>query len=150
MIDIVTIRRQSNIPLVCCMENLITKRRLSMKKRVGWFTLGILLLTIILAGSAPAQNTKITVMNPRGIQPPIRLIPMPERGSIEGKTIYVVDTKYPNTRPFVNELYKILQEKYPKTNWVFRDKIGSYFDDDPKLWAEIKEKGHGMVMPIGH
>ena len=121
-----------------------------MQNRVGWFALGIFLLTTLMAGSAPAQDAKITVMNPRGIQPMIRLIPMAERGSIEGKTIYVVDTKYANTRPFVNELFKILQERYPKTNWVFKEKIGGYMQDDPTLWAEIKEKAHGMVMTIGH
>ena len=74
----------------------------------------------------------------------------PRLTTLDGKTIYVVDTKYPLTRPFVQEVYNVLKERYPKTNWVFRDKIGSYFDDDPKLWAEIKEKGHAMVMAIGH
>jgi hypothetical protein len=110
------------------------------------------LAAILLLGSISAADTaKITVLNPRGIQPPIRLIPMaPRLDTLEGKTIYVVDTKYPLTKPFVQEVYNVLKEKYPKTNWVFRDKIGSYFDDDPKLWAEIKEKGHGMVMAVGH
>ena len=50
----------------------------------------------------------------------------------------------------MKEIYNVLKEKYPKTNWVFRNKIGSYFQDDPELWAEIKEKGHGMIMAIGH
>lgn len=111
-----------------------------------------LLIGVFLAGSLWAADTaKVTVLNPRGIQPPIRLIPMaPRLDTLDGKTIYVVDTKYPLTTPFVQEVYNVLKEKYPKTNWVFRDKIGSYFDDDPKLWAEIKEKGHGMVMAIGH
>ena len=75
---------------------------------------------------------------------------MAKRGSIEGKTVYIVDTKYANTKPFVNELYKILKERYPKTNWVQRDKLGMYMTDDPKLWDEIKEKGQAMIMPIGH
>jgi hypothetical protein len=116
---------------------------------------GVLLcLTVVMAFSvnlAGAEENKITVLNPRGIQPPIRLIPLaPRLDTLDGKTIYVVDTKYPLTAPFVQEVYKILKEKYPKTTWVFRDKIGSYFDDDPKLWQEIKEKGHGMIMAIGH
>jgi hypothetical protein len=121
-----------------------------MKNRAGCIALCVFFLATLCAGLAPAQDAKITVMNPRGIEPPIRLIPMAERSSIDGKTIYVVDIKYPNTRPFVTELHKILQEKYPKTHWIYKEKIGSYFDDDPKLWAEIKEKGSGMVMAIGH
>ena len=123
-----------------------------MKNRINCSLIRIFCVTVLLSGSLWAADTaKITVLNPRGIQPPIRLIPMaPRLATLDGKTIYVVDTKYPLTRPFVQEVYNVLKEKYPKTNWVFRDKIGSYFDDDPKLWAEIKEKGNGMVMAIGH
>ena len=123
-----------------------------MKSRISCLLIGIFLATALLSASLwAAEMDKITVLNPRGIQPPIRLIPMaPRLDTLDGKTIYVVDTKYPLTKPFVQEVYNVLKEKYPKTNWVFRDKIGSYFDDDPKLWAEIKEKGQGMVMAIGH
>jgi hypothetical protein len=70
--------------------------------------------------------------------------------TLGGKTIYIVDTRYPRTREFVEELSKILKERYPKTNWALRDKFGGYIDDDPKLWAGIKEKRHGMIMVIGH
>ena len=123
-----------------------------MKNGASFLLMEILLVTALLSDSVWAADTaKVTVLNPRGIQPPIRLIPMaPRLDTLDGKTIYVVDTKYPLTAPFVQEVYNVLKERYPKTNWVFRDKIGSYFDDDPKLWAEIKEKGHGMVMAIGH
>jgi len=121
-----------------------------MNKQFGWFVLAVLLCTIQISGTSTAQDGKITVLNPRGIQPPIRLIPMPERGSIDGKTVYIVDTKYANTKPFINELHKILMERYPKTNWVLKEKRGMYMDDDPDLWAEIKEKAAGMVIAIGH
>jgi hypothetical protein len=123
-----------------------------MYKKANCLLMGIFLITAFLSVSLWAADTaKITVLNPRGIQPAIRLIPMaPRLDTLDGKTIYVVDTKYPLTKQFVQEVYNVLKEKYPKTNWVFKDKIGSYFDDDPKLWAEIKEKGHGMVMAIGH
>ena len=122
-----------------------------MRKRAGCFTLGALILTSLFAWSVAAQEAKITVMNPRGIQPQIRRIPMATRpATLDGKTIYIVDTRYPRTREFVEELFKLLKERYPKTNWVLRDKFGGYVDDDPKLWAEIKEKGHGMIMATGH
>jgi len=110
-----------------------------------------LLITALMAASALAQDVKITVMNPRGILPPISRIPMAARpATLDGKVIYIVDSRYPRTREYVEELFKVLKEKYPKTTWVLRDKFGGYVDDDPKLWAEIKEKGHGMIMTIGH
>jgi hypothetical protein len=114
------------------------------------YSLGVLLL-ILFTYSAPGQDAKITVLNPRGIQPRIQRIPMASRpASLDGKTIYIVDVRYPRTREFMEELFKILKERYPKTNWVLRDKFGGYVDDDPKLWAEIKEEGGGMIMGIGH
>jgi hypothetical protein len=98
-----------------------------------------------------ADGAKITVLNPRGIQPPIRQIPMATRpDTLDGKTIYIVDTKFPQTRDFVEELAKVLKERHPKTTWVIKDKIGNYMDDDPKLWAEIKEKGQGAIVLVGH
>jgi hypothetical protein len=113
--------------------------------------LGVFFLASLCAGSVTAQEAKITVMNPRGIQPQIRQIPMASRpATLDGKTIYIVDTRYPRTREFVEQLFKVLKERYPKTNWVLRDKFGGYIDDDPKLWAEIKEKGQGMIMATGH
>ena len=123
-----------------------------MKNRVSWLLMGALLAVIPLAGSiALAEEAKLSVLNPRGIQPPIRLIPMaPRLDTLDGKTIYVVDTGYPLTQEFVQEIQKVLAEKYPKTNWVFRRKVGRSMTDDPKLWAEIKEKGQGMIMAIGH
>jgi hypothetical protein len=96
-------------------------------------------------------ETKIAVMNPLGQLPPIKLEPMaPRLNNLDGKTIYVVDVKFPASKQFGEELLKILKEQYPGTNWVFKEKIGSYFVDDPALWAEIKQKGHGMVIFVGH
>jgi len=120
-----------------------------MNHRAG--RLALRLFLGLLAVSAVAQDGKITVVNPRGIQPQIRRIPMAARpATLDGKVIYVVDTRYPRTREFVEELVTVLKERYPKTTWVLRDKIGGYIDDDPKLWTEVKEKGHGIVMATGH
>jgi hypothetical protein len=98
-----------------------------------------------------ADEGKIVVMNPRGIQPEIRKIPMAVRpATLDGKTVYIVDTKYPNTKPFVTELFAALKAKYPKTTWVLREKLGGYMDDDPNLWKEMKEKAAGSIVLVGH
>jgi hypothetical protein len=97
------------------------------------------------------EEKKIKVMNPLGQPPRIKLEAMaPRLDTLNGKTIYVVDVKFPNSKPFAEELVKILKEQYPQTSWLYREKTGTYFADDPVLWAEIKEKGHGMVQFIGH
>ncbi len=96
-------------------------------------------------------DEKISVFNPLGQPPPIKLEPMaPRLDTLDGTTIYIVDVKFPNSRIFGDELLKLLQEKYPKTTWVYRDKRASYFDDDPELWTEIRQRGHGMIQFVGH
>jgi len=100
---------------------------------------------------ASAQEPKITVLNPVGQPPAIARVPMaPRMENLEGKTIYIVDINFVDTHQLFTEMQSVLSQKYPKTNWVVRTKVGTYFDDDPKLWAEIKEKGHGMIMGVGH
>jgi hypothetical protein len=94
---------------------------------------------------------KITVLNPLGTLPPIKLEPMaPRLDTLKGKTIYVVDVKFPASKQFGEELLEILKERYPDTSWQYREKAGTYFDDDPALWKEIKANGHGMVQFVGH
>ena len=93
---------------------------------------------------------KITVLNPQGKAPPIQLVPMATRlDTLEGKTIYIVDMNFPQTHQFFEEMQKLLSSRYPETTWELRVKTGTYFNNDPDLWAEIKEKGHGVIMGIG-
>ena len=106
---------------------------------------------ILFAGLLPAQESKLTVLNPLGQPPPIDKIPMaPRIANLEGKTIYIVDINFTDTHQLFTEMQKLLSEKYPKTKWEVRVKAGNYGDDDQKLWAEIKEKGHAMIMGVGH
>lgn len=122
-----------------------------MKNRILGSLAVIFLAVPLLCSQTQTQEPKITVLNPLGQPPPIARVPMaPRLASLEGKTIYIVDIGFTDTHQLFTEMQKLLSEKYPKTTWIVRLKIGTYFDDDPKLWAEIKEKGHGMIMGVGH
>ncbi len=95
-------------------------------------------------------SKKVTVLSPRGIAPPIQLLPMaPRLSMLEGKTIYIVDMNFPYTHQFFEEMRRLFANRYPKTTWVLRVKVGTYFNNDPELWAEIKEKGNGAILGIG-
>ena len=110
-----------------------------------------LLAILLFSGLLPAQQAKFAVLNPLGQPPPIDKIPMaPRIDNLEGKTIYIVDINFTDTHQLFTEMQKLLSEKYPKTKWEVRVKAGNYGDDDQKLWAEIKEKGHAMIMGVGH
>jgi len=105
----------------------------------------------LFSGLLPAQQSKLAVLNPLGQPPPIDKIPMaPRIDNLEGKTIYIVDINFTDTHQLFTEIQNLLSEKYPKTKWEVRTKAGNYGDDDQKLWAEIKENGHAMIMGVGH
>ena len=122
-----------------------------MKRKVCASIMAAVFTVLVYSGISPAQEQKITVFNPLGQPPAIARIPMASRlDNLDGKTVYIVDIGFTDTHQFFTEMQKLLGERYPKTTWVVRTKAGTYFDDDPKLWAEIKEKGHAMIMGVGH
>jgi hypothetical protein len=62
----------------------------------------------------------------------------------------MIDVNFPMTEAFYRAAVKLLQEKLPRVNWVVKSKVGSFFEDDPALWAEIKQKAHGAIVGPGH
>lgn len=91
------------------------------------------------------------IVNPRGQALPVQQVPMaPRLSSLDGKTIYIVDSRWPYTRQVSEEIRNVLSERFPGATFVLRDKQGSYGEDDPVLWNEIREKGDGMIMSVGH
>jgi hypothetical protein len=94
---------------------------------------------------------KIETLNPRGSPPAITLVPLaPRLNTIEGKTIYLVSDGFPGADTFLNQISIWFKKNMPNVTTVFRLKVGGFADDDPKLWAEIKDKGNAVIMAIGH
>ena len=124
-----------------------------MKSRLQWFR--SVILSSLLLSSLPlmaADQELLTTLNPLGNPPGIVLIPLaPRVDSLEGKTIYFVDDGFLGGDVLLNEMIKWFAENHPGVKTEFRKKGGMGFAaEDPQLWAEIKEKGHGVVMATGH
>jgi hypothetical protein len=104
--------------------------------------------------AAPAVPSagKITVLNPLGTPPPIKLKEMaPRMDTLDGKTIYIVDDGFVGGINLLQEMVVWFNANYPKTNIVLKRKGGGGFDtEDPQLWAEIKEKGNAVIIGMGH
>lgn len=102
-------------------------------------------------GAAASGEAKITALNPKGVPPPIQLIPMaPRLASLDGKTIFLVSDGFAGADRFLNQIAIWFHKNMPSVTTIYRLKAGSYFDDDPKLTAEIKAKGNAMIMAYGH
>ena len=122
-----------------------------MNKQHNWLRTGLWLLTILAVLPSQSAEQKLTVLNPLGQPPAITRVPMaPRLDTLAGKTIYIVDIGFTDTHQLFTEMQDLLSVRFPDTTWVVRTKIGTYFEDDPKLWAEIKAQGHGMIIGVGH
>lgn len=102
------------------------------------------------AKAAPGDG-KVETLNPKGTPPPIQLLAMaPRLGSLDGKTVYLVDTGFEGGGFLLNQIQLWFNRNMPSVTVVFKRKAGPYAEDDPALWKEIKDKGHAAIMAIGH
>ena len=101
------------------------------------------------AASAEPQMPKITVLNPMGTPPPIQAKQMaPRLDTLEGKTIYFVNTGYIGTDRLMDVMADWFKENYPNTNIVMSR--GSMTSISPAVMAEIGEKGDAAILGLGH
>jgi hypothetical protein len=99
---------------------------------------------------AKEVEQKITVLNPLGTPPPIKLKPMARRlDRMEGKTIYIVNDGYPGSGIMLKELTAVCKERFPNTTFLFKDRegMGPYGEG---FWEEIDKKADAMIIALGH
>ena len=132
-----------------------------MKWRVGICLVTVLCLGLFCGftnqdGQVQAQGKtvaeKITVLSPMGKPPALQIKPLaPRLDTLDGKTVYLVNDGYLSTDILLDEMQAWFKANMPKVNTVYRLKGGQGFTaEDPKLWAEIKEKADAVVMGMGH
>ena len=90
----------------------------------------------------------LTVLNPLGTPPPIKLKAMaPRLDTLEGKTIYVDNDGFPGTSVLLPELIKVMKEKYPTTKFIYHEKPAGTISttEDPAAG-----KADAMIVATGH
>ncbi len=101
--------------------------------------------------SKPMVMPKITVLSPLGTPAPIQLKSQAERlNTLDGKTIYLVNTGYIGTDRLMAVMTDWFKAHYPKTNIEYRVSKGRMTEVDKELWAEMGEKADAVVLGLGH
>ncbi len=102
-----------------------------------------------VGGSGGAQ--KFVALSPKGTPPPVQRFSMaPTLNTLDGKTVYLVDTGFFGADTLLEQMADWFKQNMPSVKTVFRRKVGTYPENDPKLWAEIKANANACIMAIGH
>ena len=111
-------------------------------------------LPVLNQAQAQARKTasaaeKITVLSPLGTAPPVTVKPMAEPlSTLDGKTIYLVNTGFVNTERLMEEFKKWFQANYPKTTIV--DQRAGMSNLPAAVKKELQEKADGVIFALGH
>ena len=70
-------------------------------------------------------------------------------GSLENKTVYLVDIGFGGGYKFMQALQRWFKTNMPSVNTVRKRRSGSFMASDTALWKEIKAKGHAAVIGVG-
>lgn len=120
-----------------------------MKKRLHAAFIAALCLGLLLSFQIQAAPEKITVLNPLGTPPPIEVKQMaPRLDTLDGKTIYLINTGFPNSGRLLDEIGKWFKANYPKTKMVMAR--GGMDNIPANVMAEIKEKADAVMLGVGH
>ena len=136
-------------------------RRNSVKLRIAVIAIlciGVVCGVAILNNLTYAQNKtvampQITVYNPMGTPPPVTLMPQaPRLGTLDGKTLYFLNTGFIGTDRLMNEMMAWFRTNYPKTNLVYKDSSGGSGVSalSEALLAEMAEKADAAIVGLGH
>ena len=98
-----------------------------------------------------SKQDKFVVMDPTGYPPRISPLRMaPRLDSLDGKTVYIMDTRFDDSDILLSEMDAWFKANMPQVNSVFVRKAGVYTQDDPALYAEIAAKADAVVVGVGH
>jgi hypothetical protein len=96
-------------------------------------------------------DEKISVLDPIGYPPKITPKPMARRlGSLDGKTIYLVDPRFDDSGLFLRQVQDWLAEQMPSVTTKIVEMSSVYTKDDPKTWELIKANADGAIIGVGH
>ena len=96
-------------------------------------------------------SSKISALNPMGY--PAKITPKamaPRLGSLDGKTIYLVDPRFDDSGLFLRQVQNWFAEHMPSVQTKLVEMSSVYTKDDPKTWELIKANGDGAIIGVGH
>ncbi|MDB5683677.1 MAG: Thiol-disulfide oxidoreductase protein, partial [Sphingomonas bacterium] len=108
-------------------------------------------MSVAVTDRPRGDAAKLTVHNPVGYPPKVTKKTLaPRLESLDGKTIYLVDSRFDDSVELLKQVVAWFDEKMPGVTTKLVSLSGYYGRDDPELWAEIKANGHAAILGVGH
>ncbi len=103
-----------------------------------------------LNADSPPHAIHDPVNQPRDTAENLSALKMaPRLDTLEGKTVYLVNTGFAGGAEFMEELQNWFGRERPGVKTILRHKKTSMFTDEPELWAEIKQNGDAVIFGVG-
>jgi hypothetical protein len=98
-----------------------------------------------------ADGDKVTVLNPAGYPPKVtRKSLAPRLGSLDGKTVYLVDCRFDDSELLLKEIQNWFRDRMPDVKTVLTRISSVYTKDSPETWEEIRARGDAAIIGVGH
>ena len=105
------------------------------------------------AANCASESGVVTVLNPAIETKLAERVPLaPRLESLDGKTIYLVDTDWGGMEKndgILQEMQKWFAQNMPRVKTIIKIKSGNFVTDDPGLWKEIAQNhGDGVIIGV--
>jgi hypothetical protein len=99
---------------------------------------------------SPMHAIHDPTFQPRDTSANLGTLKMAERlDTLEGKTVFLVDTGFAGAREFMDVLVEWFKANRPEIKIELRHKKTSMFTDEPELWQEIAKNGDAAILGVG-
>lgn len=97
------------------------------------------------------NDAELTVLDPRGTPPVVTAkTPAPRLSTLDGKTVYLVDTRFDDSGKLLEQIAAWFSEHMPGVETRLVEMAATYARDDPRLWEEIRDNGDAAIVGVGH
>jgi|WetSurMetagenome_2_1015567.scaffolds.fasta_scaffold73641_1 hypothetical protein len=106
-----------------------------------------------MSNTVAKESGKISVLNPASSSSMVPRIPLAPRtfSNLDDKVVYLVDIGWGGPAA-AYDIFQVIVDWFarnkPRVKTVLTRKKGSFMDDDPDLWNEIKTRGDACIIGI--
>jgi hypothetical protein len=103
-----------------------------------------------MSGKSAGREMLFTALNPRGIKPEVKEVPMgPRVGDLTDKVVYCISQYVGGSDIFLQKVAEALPQYAPGVRAEYRRKPASYLSDDPELWDEVAKQADAFIYGCG-